>query len=81
MVLCLLRLTEEHFQFNETANKTVKVYGILSISIATDDGLQHSAVDVKTWGGKNSLIISCQLVASVKYVQIIFLILGFLKGA
>ncbi len=49
---CLLALTEEHLQFNETAYKTVKVDGIMSISITTDYGLQHCAVDVETWGRK-----------------------------
>lgn len=51
-LLCLLTLTEEHFQFNEAAYKTVKVYGVLSISITTDNGLQHSTVDLETWGRK-----------------------------
>lgn len=46
--MCLLALTEEHFQFNEAAYKTVKVYGVLSISVTTDNSLQHSAVDVET---------------------------------
>lgn len=39
ILLGFLTLTEEHLQFNETAYKTVKVYGILSISISTDNGL------------------------------------------
>lgn len=43
-----LRPTEEHLKFNETAYETVKVYGVLGISITTDDGLQHRAVDVET---------------------------------
>lgn len=53
---CVLTLTEEHFQFNETAHKTVKVNGILSISITTDNGLQHSTVDVETCGRKTAVI-------------------------
>lgn len=52
ILLRLLTLTEEHFHFNETTYKTVKVYGILSISITTDNGLQHASVHLETWGRK-----------------------------
>lgn len=48
--VCVLTLTEKHLQFNETCHETVKVYGILSVSMAPDDGLQHGAVDLETWG-------------------------------
>lgn len=37
--MCVLKLTEKHLQFNETSHETVKVYGILSVSVALDDGL------------------------------------------
>ena len=39
IMLYLLGLTEEHLQFNETAYKTVKVYGVLSVSIPADNRL------------------------------------------
>lgn len=50
VLLCSVTLTEEHFQFNEAAHEAVEIYGVLSISVTADDGLQHCAVDVKTWG-------------------------------
>lgn len=37
--MCVTTLTEKHLQFDETSHKTVKVYGVLSVSMATDDGL------------------------------------------
>lgn len=53
---CLLTLTEEQFQFDQAAHKAVKVYGILNVSVATDDGLQHSTVDMETCDRKKSII-------------------------
>lgn len=37
--VCVSTLTEKHLQFNETAHETVKVYGILGVRMAADDGL------------------------------------------
>lgn len=52
MLLCLVTLTKEHFQFKETAYKAVKVYGILSISVTIHNSSQHSTVDLEPWETK-----------------------------
>lgn len=66
--LCLLTLTEEHFQFNETAHETVKVYGVLSVSITTDYGLQHRTVDMETCG--TFVYRQFLLVCSVSFIAV-----------
>lgn len=53
-LFALLPLTVEHFQFNETAYKVVEVYGVLSIGVTVDDGLQHRIVDLKPCRGENT---------------------------
>lgn len=54
LLSCLATLTEEHFQFNETAHEVVKVDGVLSVSVTVDDGVQHRVVHLETWGSQNS---------------------------
>lgn len=67
----MLTLTVEHLHFDEAANETVEVYGVLGISVTTDDGLQHCTVELETCGRKtaDSDLISEKYNAILCYIE------------